>query len=214
MVSVLAQNNPYAEIFFLDFKGGMESADLKHQVGNLHSNISYLEGTKACAEKLASIGENLETRLATLSKAQASNLDDYQKRELQLNAGSSTTRGDGFSLKRTFVIIDEAAQLYAREPGVDRDVVTKARAAVNRIARQGRAAGIHLIIATQKPDNSSFDSTVKANLPAILCFPMANQASSVSAVGSKRAYELNPDIKGRAIWKFGPQIEEIQTYLF
>ena len=43
---------------------------------------------------------------------------------------------------------------------------------------------------------------------------MTNQASSVSAIGSKRAYELNPEIKGRAIWKYGPKMEEVQTYLF
>jgi energy-coupling factor transporter ATP-binding protein EcfA2 len=216
MTSTLAQNNPNAEIFFLDFKGGMESADLKNEVGNMNCNIVYREGSEACAEKLADLGEALKGRLEVLAKALVSNLDDYQKNHMApipLNSVDEL-RKDGEILKRQFIVIDEAAQLYVKEPGLDRDVVNNARVAVNRIARQGRAAGVHLIIATQKPDSSSFDQTVKANLPAILCFPMATQAASVAAVGSKRAYELNPDIKGRAVWKFGPSVEEIQTYLF
>ncbi|MDR3608460.1 MAG: FtsK/SpoIIIE domain-containing protein [Oligoflexia bacterium] len=216
MTSTLAQNNPNAEIFFLDFKGGMESADLKNEVGNMNCNIVYREGSEACAKKLSDLGEALKGRLEVLAKASASNLDDYQKKQTALicQNGGEDLRQDTEVLKRQFIVIDEAAQLYVKEPGLDRDVVNNARVAVNRIARQGRAAGVHLIVATQKPDSSSFDQTVKANLPAILCFPMATQAASVAAVGTKRAYELNPDIKGRAVWKFGPSVEEIQTYLF
>jgi len=93
-------------------------------------------------------------------------------------------------------------------------VILAAREAVNRIARQGRAAGVHLIIATQRPDSANFDQTVKSNIPAVLCFPMPSQAASISALGTKRAFDLNPEIKGRAIWKFGSKVCEVQTYLF
>jgi energy-coupling factor transporter ATP-binding protein EcfA2 len=219
MASVISRNNPDAQIYFMDFKGGMESADLRHQIGNINDNIVYLEGTKACIEKLKALGVELVTRLKTLTDAQASSLDDYIQAKSSPDKAEGTTdndagRFDREKLRRTFIMIDEAAQLYVKEPGIDRELLEEARAAVNRVARQGRAAGVHLIIATQKPDSQSFDQTVKANLPAVLCFPMATQAASISAVGSKRAYELNPDIKGRAIWKFGPKVEEVQTYLF
>jgi hypothetical protein len=43
---------------------------------------------------------------------------------------------------------------------------------------------------------------------------MPSQAASVSALGTKRAFDLNPEIKGRAIWKYGPTMTEVQTYLF
>jgi hypothetical protein len=36
---------------------------------------------------------------------------------------------------------------------------------------------MHLIAGTQKPDSQSFDQSVKANMPAVLCFPMVNQVS-------------------------------------
>lgn len=213
VTSILAQNNPEAKVIFLDFKGGMESADLRSHVQNFGNRIEYSEGTKKCIEELSRIGMELESRFQTLSQMGASNFDDYVKKRLVKPADSrEATRVT--DEKRTFIVIDEIAQLYSREPDIDKELLQKARAAVNRIARQGRASGVHLIAATQKPDASSFDQTVKSNLPAVLCFPMANQVSSVSAIGTKRAFELNPNIKGRAVWKFGPKLEEVQTYFF
>lgn len=211
--TVLTQNNPDAKVIFLDFKGGMESADIRDHAKNLGDNIECFDGTRRCVERLAGIGAALEERFKTLANVGASNFDDYLRKKIIRNASPSET----FRIndeKRTFIIIDEIAQLYSREPDVDKETVLKAKSAVNRIARQGRAAGVHLIVATQKPDATSFDQTVKANLPGVLCFPMANQASSISALGTKRAFELNPNIKGRAVWKFGPKVEEVQTYCF
>ena len=210
--SIISSNNKEAQIIFLDFKGGMESSDLKSRLDNMHDNISYHEGSAASIAELTRLGTELATRLDTFKNLSVSDFDQYLKAQLKRSAGpfekSTVTE------KRTYIFIDEMAQLYSTEPGLDKEMVVKAKAAANRIARQGRAAGIHLIVATQKPDSSSFDQTVKSNLPGVLCFPMANQASSVAALGTKRAFELNPEIKGRAVWKFGPKLEEIQTYKF
>lgn len=212
-LSILSLNNKEAEMVFLDFKGGMESADLKNQIGNMQDNITYVDGTSNCAQKLESLGTDLKSRLEEFKNARAPNIDEYLKLGLSqkpdiLNAKQTVPK------KKIYIIIDELAQLYAKEPGIAKKPAESAKAALNQIARQGRAAGMHIIAATQKPDSNSFDQTVKANLPGVLCFPMANQASSVSAIGSKRAFELNPDIKGRAVWKFGPKVVEVQTYLF
>lgn len=211
--TVLTVNNREADVIFLDFKGGMESADIRSHAKNLGSNIECFEGSAASVAKLGQLGMILETRFNVMAALGASTFDDYLKRSVALNAkGGQTIRAQ--DERRTYIIIDEIAQMYSHDPGVDKEKLKSAKAAVNRIARQGRAAGVHLIVATQKPDASSFDQTVKANLPAVLCFPMANQASSVSALGTKRAFEINPEIKGRAVWKFGPKIEEVQTYFF
>ena len=218
VTTVLTQNNPEAEVYYLDFKGGMELADLTNRLGNEYSNFHKFEGTKACASLLADFGSKVENRLQEIASYGVANLDDYvvKRRELKAVAKKSSedvVRSEQW-LKRTYIVIDEIAQLYARNPNLTKEELDKARDAVNRIARQGRASGLHLIIATQKPDASSFDQTVKANLPAVLCFPMSSHAASVSALGSKRSFDLNPEIKGRAVWKFGPKTEEVQTYLF
>ncbi len=211
--TILTKNNPESNVIFLDFKGGMESADLRNHARNLGDNITCFEGTKSCIDELARIGTLLEERFKTLSGVGASTFDDYLKKKVgRKSSGHETVRAS--DERRTFIIIDEIAQLYSKEPDINKEVQLRAKAVVNRVARQGRAAGVHLIVATQKPDASSFDQTVKANLPAVLCFPMPNQVASVSALGTKRAFELNPNIKGRAVWKFGPSTEEVQTYIF
>lgn len=213
VTTVLTRNNPEANVVFLDFKGGMETADIRNHAKNLGDNIECFDGTKKCVEELVRIGMALEERFKTLSSAGASNFDDYLKKKVGKGAPRKITDRPADE-RRTYIIVDEIAQLYSKDPEVEKEKQDKARAAVNRIARQGRAAGVHLVVATQKPDAQSFDQTVKTNLPAVLCFPMPNQASSVSAIGTKRAFEINPNIQGRAVWKFGPKLEEVQTYLF
>jgi len=213
--STFVLNNPESETYFLDFKGGMELADLKDTLNA--PNFHFFEGPKAAVTYLTQLGSQIETRLQMISKSGSSSLDEYlkkkviKKRELE---SSTDPQRDEADIKRLFIIIDEIAQLYSRDFSLNKEEVKKAREAVNRIARQGRAAGVHLVVATQKPDSSSFDQTVKANLPAVLCFPMATQSASVSALGVKRAYDLNPESKGRAIWKFGPILKEVQTYYY
>lgn len=216
--TVLTMNNPESDVYYLDFKGGMELADLTNHLGDNYRNFHKYEGPKACAKFLADTGAKIEDRLKEIARLGVANLDDYLKKRVAANApkvvGTTDAANKDDVLKRTYIVIDEIAQLYARDATVVKADLDNARAAVNRIARQGRAAGVHLIVATQKPDASSFDQTVKANLPAVLCFPMASHAASISALGSKRAFDLNPEIKGRAVWKYGPKTTEVQTYLF
>ncbi len=84
-----------------------------------------------------------------------------------------------------------------------------AKKILSRIARLGRAGGIHLILATQRPDVKAVDGQIKANLPARLAFYMSDQASSRTILDVTRAASL-PDIKGRAIWKVA-SAQEVQT---
>lgn len=219
LATVLTLNNKDAEVYFLDFKGGMEVADLTRRLGREYTNFFPYDGPNPCAKFLAEYGKKIEGRLQGIAKTGVSNLDAYLLRKQSdknnpepTKAGEIEQRED--SIKRTYIIVDEIAQLYAKNPTIPKEELNGARDAVNRIARQGRAAGVHLVIATQLPDSRSFDQAVKANLPAIVCFPMVSQTASVSALGTKRAYDLDPYSKGRAIWKFGPKIQEVQTYQF
>ncbi len=211
--SILTKNNPESNVIFLDLKGGMDNADLRDHAKNLGDNISCFDGTKSSAQELIRIGMGIEERFALLAKAGASTLDIYLKLKHGRKLKSTETERPADD-RRTYVIADEIQQLYTNDGQIDKETRDKAKAVVNRIARQGRAAGIHLIAVTQKPDMQSFDQTVKANLPGVLCFPMVNQAASVSAIGTKRAFELDPKVKGRAIWKYGPKTLEVQTYRF
>ena len=49
---------------------------------------------------------------------------------------------------------------------------------VTRIAQKGRAAGIHLVLATQRPDSRIVTGLIKANLPLKICFRVVDALNS------------------------------------
>ena len=226
VTSVLCLNNPDAEVHFLDFKEGVEMMALKNKLGSTQTNFITYDGSDKSIAYLATLSDVLTARLQKIKNSKAIHFDDYLKNvdtdgiafvdkdltDVDIIEADGANRTEG--LKRLFIIIDEVAQVYVKDNSSTKALKTAAREAINKIARQGRAAGVHLIVATQKPDSQSFDQTVKANMPAILCFPMPSQVASVSVLGTKRAFDLNPETKGRAIYKFGPQLHEVQTYYF
>ncbi len=213
LTATLCLNNPDAEIYFLDFKGGMELADLTNHLGETRSNFLMFGESGSAARELAAIGGQLDARLHGMAAMKASNFDEYLKRFVGKGDGiSKPLHNDRF--KRRFIVVDEVGELYGNNPRISKAEGKAARDALNKMARQGRAAGLHLIISVQVPDSRNIDQTVKANLPGVVCFPMVSHASSVSAIGTKRAFDLNPEVKGRAVWKYGPKLTEVQTYLF
>ena len=219
VTSILCLNNSDADVYFLDFKEGIEMMALKNKLGSIQNNFHTKDGPEKSIEFLSGLGEVLTTRLNEIKKSGAINFDEYLKKQVatipQINPKNrSEAQNKVEKLKRLFIVIDEVAEVYVKSHASSKELKTKAREAINKIARQGRAAGVHLIVATQKPDSQSFDQTVKTNMPAILCFPMPSQVASITVLGTKRAFDLDPEIKGRAIYKFGPSLHEVQTYYF
>lgn len=218
VASTLVATCPEADVCYLDFKGGMELADLTNKLGYEHSNFFKYEDKVKCTRFLGQLGDTLEGRFKEIARLGAANLDDYLKkleaeRLKKMAVGLSPSNRDE-TPRRMYLLIDEISELYSKNAFLPKAELLAAKAAVNRIARQGRAAGIHMIVSMQTPDVTSLDQTLKSNMPAVLCFPMASIAASISALGTKRAVDLDPAIQGRAIWKYGPKMLEVQTYLF
>ncbi|MEE2670326.1 MAG: FtsK/SpoIIIE domain-containing protein [Bdellovibrionota bacterium] len=113
------------------------------------------------------------------------------------------------NLNRHIIVIDEAFDLFMTGIASADDVV-KSRRAASKIAAQGRAVGIHVVIATQRPDRYAVDPQMKANLTGKVCFRVANIATSNTILYSKIAAE-NPNVKGRAIWQSSKNTIQIQT---
>jgi len=110
------------------------------------------------------------------------------------------------NLDRIFVGIDEASVLFIVEKSSKqaKDNAIRARELTDKIAKLGRAAGIHLILATQKVVKETIDTSVQTNINARVCFRVNTMASSMTVLGNKKASDL-PNIKGRAIWSVGSQ---------
>jgi S-DNA-T family DNA segregation ATPase FtsK/SpoIIIE len=116
------------------------------------------------------------------------------------------------NLDKVVVGIDEASVLFAKGAG---DKSGKMLAEIGRqltdeLAKLGRAAGIHLILATQKVVKETIDTKIQENIGGRICFRTNTLAGSMVVLGNKMAYEL-PDIKGRAIWSCGHDFVEVQT---
>jgi DNA segregation ATPase FtsK/SpoIIIE-like protein len=88
-------------------------------------------------------------------------------------AGYNAIAGPTLQKERLLVVIDEYADLVN---------VKQVKAAIEerlqRLAAKGRAAGIHLILATQKPSATVLSTVIRSNFPAKLALRVAKNADS------------------------------------
>jgi S-DNA-T family DNA segregation ATPase FtsK/SpoIIIE len=91
-------------------------------------------------------------------------------------------------LFRIVVVIDEAADLILQ--GREKKEGSDAEKAIIRLAQKGRAAGIHLIIGTQRPSVDVISGLLKANFPTRIAFTTSSRADSQVILDQAGAEEL------------------------
>ena len=198
MLTVLLANNEDVEIYYLDFKSGMEN-----QVFEGFSNMHCVDNVDDASEKMNSIKTILEGRMKSFQLAKSRSLEMYNK--------SSFRKGS--KEKRIVVVVDEISELMPTFKGKANSQMSEVNSALSKISRMGRAVGINLVIGVQKPDAKNLDPTIKANLSGVLCFAVSHFTQSMIVLGNGRGADLNKDYKGRGIWKHGLEFIEVQAPL-
>lgn len=99
------------------------------------------------------------------------------------------------------VVIDELADLMLTSR-------YEAEEHIVRLAQKGRAAGIHLIIATQRPTANVITGLIKSNIPCKIAMTTASIRDSINILDHKGAETLTG--KGDAILKLPDRVEEIR----
>ncbi|MGH9120024.1 MAG: FtsK/SpoIIIE domain-containing protein, partial [Acidimicrobiales bacterium] len=176
----------------VDFKGGSafdECAKLPHTVGMVTDLDEHLaERALRCLEA------ELKFRERLLRSAAATDLPDY----LRNHKGAEP-------LPRLIVIIDEFATLKAELPEfID---------ALVGVAQRGRSLGVHMLLATQRPQGAISDN-IRANTNLRIALRVQDKSDSSDVIDVPDAAAIPRTAPGRAYVRLGPnEVVAIQTAL-
>lgn len=167
IISLLYQNGPDdLKLIMVDPK----RVELGIYAGIPHLLVPPITKADEAINALKWAVREMERRLDHLAKFGVRDIDAY-------NAKSSER------MPKVVIVIDELADLMSQNK---RDV----EAVIVRIAQMARAAGIHLILATQRPSVDVITGTIKANIPTRLAFAVASQVDSKTILDTAGADKL------------------------
>lgn len=110
------------------------------------------------------------------------------------------------ALPQIVMIIDEFADLM-----IDKESKKQLEKPLKSIGALARAAGIHLVLATQRPEASIVTPVLRSNLPGRIGFQVASEADSKLILGVTDAFRLLG--KGDLLWKHGGSLMRLQAPL-
>lgn len=183
-----------AEIYIADFKGGVDFPKVWHKKCRMCFTEADLLYT---LNQLVAV---LEYRKSRLAETGCPDLDAYN-------------RATGENLPRLVFACDEVAEVLDRtgRSKEDKELLGQIENRLATIARQGRAFGIHLILATQRPDATIIPGQIRNNMDFRVCGRADSVLSQIILDNTSAAEQIPKDARGRFILHDGTIF---QGYLF
>ncbi len=183
-----------AEVYIADFKGGVDFPRVWRQKCHMCFREDELLYT---LDQLTAV---LECRKKRLEETECKDLDTYNE-----------ATGEG--LPRLVFACDEVAEMLDKT-GADNErkkLLAQIENKLSTIARQGRAFGIHLILATQRPDATIIPGQIRNNMDFRVCGRADSVLSQIILDNTSAAEQIPKDARGRFITGDGTVF---QGYLF
>jgi S-DNA-T family DNA segregation ATPase FtsK/SpoIIIE len=173
LVSLLLKNSPDDLRLILIDPKMVELApynDLPHLI------TPVITDSKVASQALNWAVEEMERRFMIFASSRARNLQSYNE-----NIAQGIVEGD--KMPRIVIIIDELADLIMAASKEVED-------SIQRLTQKARAAGIHLIVATQRPTTDVIKGTIKSNIPVRIAFKVASFVDSTTILDGAGAEAL------------------------
>lgn len=141
-----------------------------------HLLAPVISDPKAASAALKWVTEEMDNRYERLAAAGVRNIEQFNKK-------AQTSGHEADSLPYIVVIIDELADLMMVAASEVQDYIV-------RITQKARAAGIHLVIATQRPSVDVVTGLIKNNIPTRVAFMVSSQIDSRTILDHSGAERL------------------------
>ncbi|MCR4824124.1 MAG: DNA translocase FtsK [Bacteroidales bacterium] len=170
-------------------------------------NSAIVKKPKDAEKILRSLCTEMDDRYELLSKAGVNKVtlynEKYKERKLRPDKGHRY-------LPFIVVVVDEYADL-TMTTGASPDARAASRSITNsiiRLAQKGRAAGLHVILATQRPSVDVISGIIKSNFPMRIAFRVASRVDSTTILDAPGAEKLIG--RGDMLFSAGIESERIQ----
>ena len=179
-----------------------------------HLLTPVITDMKKASNALKNAIREMEQRLKLLAEYGVRNIDQFNRKMERLRSDRQEGEAElPLNLPYIVIIIDELADLMMVEGRQVEESIT-------RLAQMARAAGIHLILATQRPSVDVITGLIKANVPARISFRLATRVDSRTILDAMGAESLLgrgdmlflPPASGRRIRLHGSLVTEEEIH--
>lgn len=183
-----------AKVYIADFKGGVDFPNVWHK------KCCLLTDEETLLKVLIDVTTELKRRKQILRNAAFANIDEYN-------------RNTEKKLQRIIFACDEIAEVLDKTglTKQQKDEISKIESELSIIARQGRAFGIHLVLATQRPDAAILNGQIRNNIDTRICGRADNVLSQIILDNTDASDKIAKSSQGRFLTNSG---KIFQAYWF